>query len=251
MAPGIGVDTQASRRDQIVANISSVRRRVARACAESGRDLSEITLVAVTKSRPASDVRLLASLGLTDVGENRDQEAAPKAHACADLDLTWHFVGQLQTNKCRSVVSYADVVHSVDRPRLVDVLGREARRAGRRVVCFVQVRLDSAGDHGGVRSDDVRPLADAVAATDGLALAGVMAMAPQDADPDEAFSRLAEVATKVRADHREATMVSAGMSADMEQAIAHGATHLRIGTALLGARAAGVRYGPTSGPAVP
>ena len=110
----------------------------------------EVTLVAVTKTFPASDVRLLYELGVRDVGENRDQEAAPKAAECADLapELTWHFVGQLQTNKAASVVRYARVVHSVDRLRLARVLGQQARKAGRVVTCLIQVSLDAHPDPG-------------------------------------------------------------------------------------------------------
>jgi PLP dependent protein len=223
------------------ANFAAVRERVAKACSAADRSPDEITLIAVTKTFPASDVRLLAELGVTDVAENRDQEAAPKAAECADLPLTWHFVGQLQTNKVRSVVSYADVVHSVDRPRLVTAMSREAARAGRLLRCLVQVTLEETGGRGGIRAADAPALADAVAAAPGLELAGVMAIAPLGADPVAAFDRLARVASAVRAAHPAATIVSAGMSADLEQAIARGATHVRVGTALLGGRRAIVR----------
>ncbi len=139
------------RRAELAENLTALRARVATACEAAGRDVGEISVVAVTKTWPASDVRLLAELGVSDIGENRDQEAAPKAAECADLALTWHFVGQIQTNKCRSVVGYADVVQSVDRPRLARVLAKEARRAGRVVTCLVQVDLDDEGraDRGG------------------------------------------------------------------------------------------------------
>jgi PLP dependent protein len=223
------------------ANLIALRERVAKACSAAGRSPEEITVIAVTKTFPASDVRLLAGLGVTDVAENRDQEAAPKAAECVDLPLTWHFVGQLQTNKVRSVVSYADVVHSVDRPRLVTALSREAARAGRVVRCLVQVSLEETAGRGGAREADVAAIADAVAAAPGLDLAGVMAVAPLGADPAPAFDRLAHIASAVRAAHPAATIVSAGMSADLEQAIARGATHLRVGTALLGGRRAIVR----------
>ena len=181
---------------------------------------------------------------MTDVGENRDQEAAPKAAECARLGvtgLTWHFVGQLQTNKSSSVVRYADVVHSVDRGRLAHSLGQHARRAGRTVTCLVQVSLDADPSRGGAPADQVPRLADAVAGEDGLVLGGVMAVAPLGESADVAFGKLADVAAAVRAAHPAATMISAGMSADLEQAIAFGATHLRVGTALLGARRVFVR----------
>jgi pyridoxal phosphate enzyme (YggS family) len=233
-----------ARRGEIAAGLARVRARVAAACEDAGRKVSEITIIAITKTRPASDIGLLRELGVTDVGENRDQEAAPKAAECARLgmtDLTWHFVGQLQTNKSSSVVRYADVVHSVDRVRLVQALGRNASRAGRTVTCLVQVSLDADPSRGGAPADQVPGVADAVAGEDGLVLGGVMAVAPLGEPPGAAFGKLADVAAAVRAAHPDATMISAGMSADLEQAIAFGATHLRVGTALLGARRAFVR----------
>ncbi len=230
-----------SREDDLAANLAAVRERIAKACASAGRAADEVTLVAVTKTFPASDVRLLARLGVTDIAENRDQEAAPKAAECADLPLTWHFIGQLQTNKVRSVLRYADVVHSVDRDRLVRALSREAVRTGRTPRCLVQVSLDDAEGRGGVRPEGVPALAEAIASAPGLRLAGVMAVAPLGADPAPAFARLADVAASVRAAHPEATVISAGMSGDLEQAIACGATHVRVGTALLGGRRAIVR----------
>ncbi|GAA4371888.1 YggS family pyridoxal phosphate-dependent enzyme [Actinomadura verrucosospora] len=237
----------AGRRAEIAEGLAAVRARIAAACAAAGRSEDEITLIAVTKTFPASDVRLLAGLGVTEVGENRDQEARPKAADCADLPLTWHFVGRLQTNKARAVAGYADVVHSVDRSRLVTALAEGAARAGRTLRCLVQVSLDEAGkkgevgERGGAVPDDVPGLADEIAAAPGLELGGVMAVAPLGADPLPAFDRLAETAARMRRNHPDARIVSAGMSGDLEQAIACGATHLRIGTALLGGRRAIVR----------
>jgi hypothetical protein len=229
-----------TRRDEIAAGLAAVTARVERACRRVGRDPAEVTVVVVTKTFPAADVRLLADLGVRDIGENRDQEAAPKAAACADLGVTWHFVGQLQTNKAVSVARYADVVHSVDRIRLVDALDRAAWAAGREVRCLVQVGLadgprDGVG-RGGAAPADVPVLADRIAATRSLRLAGVMAVAPLGGDPDDAFGRLARVAEAVQTRHSAATWVSAGMTGDLEAAVAHGATHLRVGTAILGAR---------------
>jgi pyridoxal phosphate enzyme (YggS family) len=225
----------------MAANLMSVRRRIEAACAAAGRDATDITMIAVTKTFPASDVRLLAELGVPDIGENRDQEAAPKVADCADLALTWHFVGQLQTNKARSVATYADVVHSVDRPRLVTALSAAALRAGRTPRCLVQVALDDDSARAGTRPSDVPALAARIAAADALELGGVMAVAPLGADPAAAFAVLAGVAAALRAEHPGATVISAGMSGDLEQAIAHGATHVRVGTALLGGRRAIVR----------
>jgi pyridoxal phosphate enzyme (YggS family) len=229
------------RREELALRLAGVRRRMARACEAAGRDVSELTLIAVTKTRPASDVRLLHELGLADVGENRDAEAAPKAAQCADLNLTWHFIGQLQTNKAASVVRYASVVHSVDRPRLVRALGRAARAAGRVVECLVEVSLDGDPARGGAVAGDVPALAEALAAEEGLTLGGVMAVAPLSMAPADAFTRLLVSAAAVRAVSPGATVVSAGMSGDLEAAVGAGATHLRIGTALLGDRGPGVR----------
>jgi PLP dependent protein len=209
----------------------------------AGREPGEVTLVAITKTFPASDVRLLYELGVRDVGENRDQEAAPKAAECADLGpgLSWHFVGQLQTNKCSSVVRYASVVHSVDRLRLVHALGRHARSAGRQLTCLVQVSLDTDPGRGGAGPARVPEIAAAVAAEGGLLLGGVMAVAPLGAAPAQAFAPLPAIAAAVREIRPEARMISAGMSGDLEEAIAVGATHVRVGTALLGGRPAFVR----------
>ncbi|WAL71380.1 YggS family pyridoxal phosphate-dependent enzyme [Kitasatospora sp. YST-16] len=236
---------QRARYEQLGANLDVVERRIADACAAAGRPRAEVTLIVVTKTYPAEDTALLAGLGVTDVAENRDQDAAPKAERCVELPLTWHFVGQLQTNKARSVVRYSDVVHSVDRARLVDSLAAAVRAAERPTLgCLVQVALDKEAGEGehraGVAPAEVLALAEKIADTPGLRLDGVMTVAPLAGplagDPARAFARLAEIASDVRAAHPAATMVSAGMSGDLEQAIAAGATHVRVGTAVLGVR---------------
>lgn len=220
----------------IAANLAAVEERLAAACGAAGRPRDDVTLIAVTKTFPASDVRILADLGVRQVGENRDQDAAPKAQACADLALTWHFVGALQTNKARSVAGYADWVHSVDRDRLVTALGKAAHRAGRTLRCLIEVRLGEGEERAGAEPADVPRLAELVASSDGLTLGGVMGIAPLSGSPDPAFASLAEVAERLRRDHPDASAVSAGMSADLESAVRYGATHVRIGTALLGIR---------------
>lgn len=230
-----------SRQDEIAAGLEEVEARIEAACAAAGRARGEVTLVAVTKTYPASDVRILAGLGVRDVGENRDQEAATKAAECTDLDLTWHFVGQLQTNKVRSVVAYADLVHSVDRPRLVHTLSKEAVRAGREVGCLVQVALDDDPARGGAATADVPGLADEIAGAAGLRLAGVMAVAPLGEEPAKAFARLRDLSHSLQARYPAASMISAGMSGDLAEAVARGATHVRVGTALLGRRRPFVR----------
>lgn len=230
------------RRSDIAANLARVEDRVQMACSSAGRSRDALTIVAVTKTFPASDVAHLHALGVRDVGENRDGDAAAKVRACQELglcDLRWHFVGQVQRNKAGSVASYADVVHSVDRQRLVPGLDRGAGSAGRRVRCLVQVDLrDEPGDdsRGGADPSDVEEIAAAVADAEQLDLAGVMAVAPQDVDPAAAFDRLAAISAQLRRTHPGADSISAGMSGDLEAAIAAGATHLRIGAALLGSR---------------
>jgi PLP dependent protein len=256
------------RRAELAANLDAARAAIAEACRQAGRAPEEVTLIVVTKTWPEEDVRLLAGLGVRDVGENRDQEASGKARACRDLDLSWHFLGQLQTNKCRSVVRYADVVHSVDRTRLVRALSAAAVAAGREISCLVQVNLDppdqvvgpgvgrvrddsgaAAQGRGGAAPEAVARLADVIAEAPGLRLGGLMAVAPppgpsgsagdagQDADgPRAAFERLAALAADLRERHPPARVISAGMSGDFRHAIAAGATHVRLGTAVLGAR---------------
>jgi pyridoxal phosphate enzyme (YggS family) len=233
----------ADRKDEIAARLAAVRDRIAAACGAAGRSPGEVTLIAVTKTYPVSDIQLLSELEVCDIGENKDQEAAPKAAEAAalGLSLTWHFVGQLQTNKTASVVSYAEVIHSVDRLRLVRALGTRARAAGRSVTCLVQVSLDGDPARGGAFGPEVMAVADAIASEDALILGGVMAVAPMEVPAAAAFRKLKEVADEVRVSHPGAVMISAGMSDDLEQAIEAGATHVRVGTALLGGRRAIVR----------
>ncbi len=231
---------------ELGANLTAVRAQISAACAVAGRDPAEVTLIAVTKTFPVSDILLLGQLGIADIGENRDAEAAPKAAACAAAGvlLRWHFVGQLQVNKAGRVASYADVVHSVDRIRLAAALGRRASAAGRAIDCLVQVSLDDPGQaagRGGADAGEVPVIAAAIAAQPSLRLAGVMGIAPLGQPAGPAYARLRELAELVRAAHPDARVISAGMSADMGAAIAEGATHVRIGTALLGGRRPFVR----------
>ncbi|HET6533717.1 MAG TPA: YggS family pyridoxal phosphate-dependent enzyme [Actinoplanes sp.] len=226
----------AGRRAQLAANLDEVRGRIARACRAAGREPESVTLIAITKTYPASDVELLASLGVTDIGENKDQEASAKA-AAVQASVRWHFVGQLQRNKVRSVVRYADVVQSVDSVRLASALARaaEAHRSAPLEV-LVQVSLDGDASRGGVAEPDIWDVVETVAWSPALRLGGLMAVAPMDWPPDRAFSDLSVLSERLRAVHPTATVISAGMSGDLEEAIKHGATHVRIGTSLLGMR---------------
>jgi len=233
---GGGAPGAAARRNELATRLEQVRARIARAMEAAGRT-EEPALVVVTKFFPASDVDLLAELGVTAIGENRDQEAAAK---CAELAhrnrLSVHFIGQLQSNKAASVARYADVVQSVDRAKVAGALDRAASMAGRPLEVTVQVNLDAAQGRGGVAPGEARELADLVASSPMLTLRGVMAVAPLGGDARAAFALLREVADGIRGDHPAATWVSAGMSGDLEAAVAEGATHLRVGSAILGSR---------------
>lgn len=226
------------RADEIAAGLAETRERIALAAKAAGRPAADIHLVVVTKFFPASDVRILAGLGVTDVGENRHQEAAAKAAECADLGLRWHYIGGLQSNKAAAVAGYADVVESVDRSSLLPRLSRGAGERGQILDVLLQISLDPPGREGRAGADpgDVRDLAAEVVATDGLRLRGLMAVAPLGEEPEQAFVRLARIREDFLVEYPEATVLSAGMSGDLEQAIAHGATHVRVGSAVLGER---------------
>lgn len=233
------------RRADLVTALGAVRARIADACVAAGRDPLAVTLIAVTKTYPAADIATLARLGVLDVGESRDQEARAKIAELAELaepasspvPIRWHVVGRLQTNKARSVVSYAHAVHSVDRRKLARSLAEAAadQRADPLEV-FVQVSLDDDPDRGGVAESGLAALAESVASRAELRLRGLMAVPPIGADPDAAFARLAELSIRLRSEHPAADAISAGMSDDLEAAIRNGSTHVRVGSALLGRR---------------
>jgi PLP dependent protein len=239
-------DPDGDRRTELARALDQVRGRIDAAARAAGRDPGEVSLLAVTKTRPATDVAHLVDLGLAEFGENREQEGAAKAAELAalrpDAPVHWRVVGQLQRNKARNVARWAHAVDSVDSPRLVHALDRavgKAREAGERadpLSVLVQVSLDDAPGRGGASLADVPGLADRVAQSEHLSLDGVMTVAPQHADPSEAFRTFAGVAERVRAAHPGATTLSAGMSGDLEAAIEHGSTCVRVGTALLGTR---------------
>jgi pyridoxal phosphate enzyme (YggS family) len=226
------------RRAQLRTNLSRSREAVAAACREAGREPDSVRLIVVTKNFPAADAAALLDAGQSDLGENRDQEAAAKAADLASLGLepNWHFVGQLQRNKTRSVAAYAHWVHSVDRARLVDALDSAAAARGRVINALIQVNLDGGASRGGVLTADLPALAERVAAAGSLRLKGVMAVAPLDWEPAKAFALLRECSETVRSVEPGAEEISAGMSGDFAAAIAAGATMVRLGRNVLGER---------------
>jgi pyridoxal phosphate enzyme (YggS family) len=234
------------RRDELAATLARVRARIAAACTAAGRDPAQVRLLPVTKTFPARDVALLVDLGLLDAAEARDAEAAAKVAEVAALRpaaVRWHMVGRLQRNKCPSVARWAAQVQSVDSARLVEALHRAARsamQAGQREATLgvlVQASLDGDPARGGCPLPELQELADRVAAASPqLRLEGVMGVAPLGMDPGAAFAQLGVAAQQLRRSHPGAVELSAGMSGDLEQAIEHGSTCVRVGTAILGDR---------------
>lgn len=229
---------QGERAVEVERRLGEVRARIRAAAAQAGRAADDVELVVVTKFFPASDVRILAGLGVTQVAENRHQEAQAKAEECADLGLAWHFVGGLQSNKAAAVARYSAAVHSLDRVKLVSPLARGATERGEPLDVLCQVSLDPPGrdQRSGVEPERLAELAERVAGEQALRLRGLMAVAPLGEEPAAAFARLAEIRGDFLADHPGAHWLSAGMSGDLEQAVAIGATHVRVGSAVLGSR---------------
>ena len=218
------------RRSEITSNLQSVRDEISKAVTSAGRSLDEITLIAVTKTFPVSDVEILRDLGVTHFGENRDSDAAPKAVAVAG---TWHFQGQIQSNKLKSITSWANVIHSLDEIRHFEVIEKSAPHP---LDIFCQVSLDGSEGRGGVSEQKLYELAQAIEKSEAHTLQGLMAVAPLGVDPSDAFSKLSAIHKAFMADFPKANKLSAGMSGDYKEAIAHGATHIRIGSSILGSR---------------
>ena len=215
--------------------LASVDARIVDAARDAGRDPAEITRIVVTKFHPASLITDLYALGVRDIGENRQQELTAKHRELGALEgLRWHFIGQAQTNKARAVRAAADVVHSVDRPRIADAL--DAAGDGAVLDVLLQVNLTDDPGRGGVVPAEAEALAAHVASLGTLRLRGVMAVAPLDEEPAPAFARLRACADEVRRVVPDATWISAGMTGDFPEAVAMGATHLRIGSAITGPR---------------
>jgi pyridoxal phosphate enzyme (YggS family) len=234
------------RREELARRLDAVRKRIDAACVAAGRDPASVELLAITKTIPAEDVATLLDLGLTAFGENRVQEAEAKVAAVAalrpDADPRWHLVGTLQRNKARSVVRWAHRVESVDSIRLADALDAAVRREQEtgwrtdRLPVLLQYSIDGDPRRGGVARDGLGRLAEHVASCAGLQLAGLMAVAPLGVDPNVAFADVAAAAAWLREQFPQATVLSAGMSGDLEAAIRHGSGVVRVGTALVGER---------------
>ena len=218
------------RRSEIAGNLEAVREQISKAAEGAGRSVNEITLIAVTKTFPASDVEILKDLGVSDFGENRDSDAAPKAAA---ISGTWHFQGQIQSNKLKSITSWANVIHSLDEIRHFEVIEKSAAHP---LDIFCQVSLDGSEGRGGVSEQKLYELAKEIEKSTTHRLQGLMAVAPLGVDPTVAFSKLSAIHKAFMADFPKANKLSAGMSGDFKEAIAHGATHIRIGSQILGSR---------------
>ena len=226
-----------ARRSEIAHNLAEVQARIAAATVRAGREVQP-QLVVVTKTFPSTDIAILAELGVRDIAENRDQEARRKHEELAGLDMRWHMIGQVQRKKAASVLSWADIIETVDRMELADALNRAAVTLGREVDVLLQVSLDEPfrDDRGGCHPAELEALANHAKSLDALNVRGVMAIAPYPGDPGEAFERLSTMVDALRSTVPDLDIVSAGMSGDLEAAIAHGATQVRIGGSILGAR---------------
>lgn len=226
-----------NRADELRENLAEVEERIAKACQVAGRSRDEVMLLAVTKTWPASDVEILYELGLRHFAENRDQEASEKVGQLRHLEgARWHMVGRLQRNKAKSVVEWADQVDSVDSVRLAEALAKAAHARGKKLDVLLQVSIDGDTSRGGVAIPDVGELAGVITRSGDLILRGAMTVAPRTMKPSQAFQALVSVVSRLRDDHPTAIGVSAGMSGDLEDAISHGSTCVRVGTALLGNR---------------
>ncbi|WP_093075621.1 YggS family pyridoxal phosphate-dependent enzyme [Pseudonocardia oroxyli] len=236
----MSAEVSAERRAELEERLHAVRERIAAACTAAGRAPGEVELLAVTKTIPAADVVALAELGLRDFGENRAQEAAQKVAEIRerrpDLDLRWHFIGGLQRNKVRVVTPWVTRVETVDSARLAAALDRAAAERGTPLPVLIQYSVDGDPARGGVDDAGLLDLAAQVTQARGLVLEGLLSVAPLGADDEESFAAIAAAGSRLRAAHPGATVLSAGMSGDLEVAIRHGSTVARVGTALVGDR---------------
>ena len=221
-----------NRKVEIAANLQEVRDRISRAADLADRDPAEIELIVVTKTFPITDIEILSELGEHHFGENRDQEAAPKALAISGTSTTWHFQGQIQSNKIKSISQWADVIHSISTAKEILKFAQSPRTHQ----VFLQVSLDGELERGGANPNELADLAELVNESNNLELMGLMAVGPLGVDPEIAFADLAQINQGFVSDFPNAKYLSAGMSGDFESAILHGATHIRVGSSILGSR---------------
>ena len=217
------------RKTEIARNLQELKERINSAAKSANRDPNEIQLIVVTKTFPISDVEILRDLGESNFGENRDQEAGPKAQT---IPATWHFQGQIQSNKIKSICEWADVIHSISGEKEILKFAQSPRKHQ----VFLQVSLDGQVGRGGASPDDLAQLADLVNESNNLELLGLMAVAPLGVEPDKAFADLAQINQGFAAQYPNSKFLSAGMSGDFEAAIKYGATHIRVGSSILGSR---------------
>ena len=217
------------RKDEIAQNLQEVKERIKSAANSVNRDPAEIQLIVVTKTFPISDIEILRELGETNFGENRDQEAGPKAEI---ISATWHFQGQIQSNKIRSICQWADVIHSISSEKEILKFAQSERKHQ----LFLQVSLDGQEGRGGASPAELAQLADLVNESNNLELLGLMAVAPLGVEPMKAFADLAQINQGFASQFPNSKFLSAGMSGDFEAAIKYGATHIRVGSSILGSR---------------
>jgi pyridoxal phosphate enzyme (YggS family) len=223
-----------NRTSEITANLNDVKAKIASAALKAGRDADEIILIVVTKTFPVSDLEILYSLGVREFGENRDQEAAEKV-AQLPSDINWNFQGGIQSNKLKSITTWAGCIHSVDKLKYAQIISEQ--NTGKPKEIFIQVSLDQPPEsRGGVDPKKLIDLASEVTKLPGISLKGLMAVAPLDLPEEQAFLKLKEIQADFVAVFKDAKYLSAGMSGDYEMAISYGATHLRIGSSILGNR---------------
>ena len=220
-----------NRREELSENLNAIKSRISVAAQNAGRSAEEITLIVVTKTFPASDAQILYELGVRDFGENRDQEASAKSTELPD-DCRWHFQGQIQSNKLKSIANWADVLHSIDDITHASKLNSLVTSKD----IFIQVSLDNQPNRGGVLPDLIPEFLEEISAFPNLKIRGLMAVAPLDVEPVIAFQRLKVLSDRVVKMQPKAHEISAGMSNDFEAAISEGATHIRIGSQILGVR---------------
>lgn len=225
------------RSDELSQSLISVEDQISKAAIAAGRDRDDVTLIAVTKTYPVSDVQILRDLGVMDFGENRSDEGGVKANSVQGI---WHFQGQIQSRKLRDIAAWASYIHSIDSTEHIGKLGRITEELEKKISVFLQLSLDGAPDRGGVVAQALPELALKVLESSSLDLVGLMCVPPVEYEHDRAFSEIAKVSQKFQDQFPAATSLSAGMSGDFEKAVSYGATHLRIGSQILGSR----RYHP-------